>query len=248
LRTPTLRATALAELDGEERARAEDMLIHYLPDTRGVIGLGVLRSRRAEPLLVPMFEEERREEGSDLTYLARALWRIQPDPRWRAALIDALSSAESHIQRMHAAIALREVHDPAVVRPVIAALDDPESLVRYHAGYALLSLHGVPVDALNAPEMLYRAMAKDPTRRAASAMFWRPSPGGRSRRRTLAPFSLTLCRGIGAWRAHEGHRGDWCGQDRHDGSRASGRDRRLSDHARGSVARRPRSLGSGRAH
>ena len=91
-----------------------------------VIGLGVLRSRRAEPLLIPLFEAERREKGSGPTYLARALWRIKPDPRWRAALTDVLSSAEFYIQRMNAAIALRDVHDPGVIRPLIAALDDPE--------------------------------------------------------------------------------------------------------------------------
>jgi HEAT repeats len=161
-----LDTTALSELTGEERARAEDMLIGFLPDTRAVIGLGVLRVRRAEPLLAPLFEEEQREKGSDPTYLARALWRIRPDPRWRSGLIEVLSSAEFHIHRMHAAIALRDVHDPAVVGPLIAALDDPESLVRYHAAYTLLTLHGVPVDALNPPEMLYRAMADDPARRA----------------------------------------------------------------------------------
>ena len=35
-----------------------------------VIGLGVLRSRRAEPSLIPLFEAERREKGSGPTYLA----------------------------------------------------------------------------------------------------------------------------------------------------------------------------------
>jgi hypothetical protein len=38
--------------------------------------------------------------------------------------------------------------------------------VRYHAAYTLLNLHGVPVDALNPPEMLCRAMADDPARLA----------------------------------------------------------------------------------
>jgi hypothetical protein len=161
-----LDTTALAELTGEECARAEDMLIDYLPDTRAVIGLGVLRSQRAEPLLVPLFDAERGAKSSGLTNLAHALWCIRPDPRWRAALTDVLSSADVYIQRMDAAIALRDVHDPAVLPPLIAALDDPESLVRYHAGYALLILHGVPVDASNPPEMLYRAMADDPARRA----------------------------------------------------------------------------------
>jgi HEAT repeat protein len=130
-----------------------------------LIGLGVLRSRRAEPLLVPLFEDERREQGSGLTYLARALWRIRPDPRWRAALIDVLSSAEVHIQRMDAAIALAEVHDPAVVRPLIAALDDPESLVRHHAARALLILHGLPIASMDPAHMIYRVMADHPARR-----------------------------------------------------------------------------------
>ncbi len=160
-----LDTTALSELTGEERARVEDMLIDYLPDTRAVIGLGVLRLPRAEPLLVPLFEAARREKGSGLTYLAQALWRIRPDPRWQAALIDVLSSAEFYIQRMDAAIALRDVHDAEAVPALVAALDDPESLVRYHVGYTLLALHGVPVDPLNPPEMLYRAMADDPARR-----------------------------------------------------------------------------------
>jgi hypothetical protein len=55
-----LDTAALAQLEGEERARAEDMLIGCLPDSRGVIGLGVLRSRRAEPQLAQLFEAERR--------------------------------------------------------------------------------------------------------------------------------------------------------------------------------------------
>jgi HEAT repeat protein len=67
---------------------------------------------------------------------------------------------------MHAAIDLRDVHDPAVVPPLSAALDDPEPLVRYHAAYALLTVHGVPVDAIKPPEMTYRVMADDPERRA----------------------------------------------------------------------------------
>ena len=55
-----LDAAALAQLEGEERARAEDMLLEYLPDSRGVIELGVLRSRRAEFRLAQLLEAERR--------------------------------------------------------------------------------------------------------------------------------------------------------------------------------------------
>ena len=55
-----LDTRALAELRGEEVTRAEDMLIGFLPDSRGVIGLGVLRSHRAESQLTKFFEAEQR--------------------------------------------------------------------------------------------------------------------------------------------------------------------------------------------
>ncbi|SFL39067.1 hypothetical protein SAMN03159423_1690 [Bradyrhizobium sp. NFR13] len=49
----------LAQLVGEERADAEDMLFQRLPDARSVIGLGVLRSQKAEAELQVLFEAER---------------------------------------------------------------------------------------------------------------------------------------------------------------------------------------------
>src|SRR5277367_2047217 len=101
-----LDTRALAELRGEEVTRAEDMLIGFLPDTRGVIGLGILRARRAEPGLTELFEAEQRgwhkARATDddefwstggLVDLAKALWRIRPDPRWRDAMIEVLSAA-----------------------------------------------------------------------------------------------------------------------------------------------------------
>jgi hypothetical protein len=53
-----LATSALAQLQGEEAARAEEILIGLLPDARAVIGLGILRSRRAEPELTRLFEAE----------------------------------------------------------------------------------------------------------------------------------------------------------------------------------------------
>jgi hypothetical protein len=120
-----LDTTALAQLEGAERARAEDMLIRFLPDTRAVIGLGVLRSRRAEPQLVALFEEARQAQDTSLTYLARALWLIRPDPRWPAAAIEVLASAEEPFERMHAALALYDIRDPATVGALIRALVIP---------------------------------------------------------------------------------------------------------------------------
>jgi hypothetical protein len=166
-----LDTAALAELAGEERTRAEEMLIAYLPDTRGVIGLGELRSHRAEPALTALFEAERRVRGSPaIAYLAKALWQIRPDPRWLAAVVDVLASADFDMQRMNAALALSVFHHPEAVAPLVEALDDPAALVRHHAARALLMLHDLlDVNGLEQPDsehMLYRVMADDPARRA----------------------------------------------------------------------------------
>jgi hypothetical protein len=171
-----LDTRALAELRGEEVTRAEDMLIGFLPDTRGVIGLGILRSSRAEPQLMQFFEAEQRgwcrakAAGEEfwsthgLVYLAKALWRIRPDPRWRDAMIDVLGAAEDW-KRQPAVQALCDVCDPVAVQALIKALDDTEPLVRYHAARGLLLIHGLPTDYKDPAHMMYRVMSKDAARR-----------------------------------------------------------------------------------
>jgi HEAT repeats len=172
-----LDTLALAELEGEEVTRAEDMLIGFLPDARGVIGLGILRSCRAEPELTQLFEAERQAQieakaandefwpTDGLVYLAKALWRIRPDPRWRDAMIDVLGSAEDW-KRQTAVEALCDVCDPVNVQALTRALDDAEPLVRYHAARGLLIIHGLPADSRDPAHMMYRVMSKDPARRA----------------------------------------------------------------------------------
>src|SRR6201992_122042 len=136
-----LDLASLHELTSEERTKAEDMLIEFLPDSRGVIGLGELRSARAEPQLKAMFEAEQAERLGDpenwypcgLIDVARALWQIDRDPRWPAAIIPVLSSADDPIQREMAAEALCDVDDPAIIAALKVALDDPAPLVWHHA-------------------------------------------------------------------------------------------------------------------
>jgi HEAT repeat protein len=168
---------ALAQLEGEEANRAEDLLIGFLPDARGVIGLGILRSRRAEPELTQLFEAEQRawcearatDDGEfcstdGLVYLAKALWRIRPDPRWRDAMIDVLG-ATADWQRQTAVEALCDVSDPVAVQALIKALDDAEPLVRYHAARGLLLIHGLSAETRDPAHMMYRVMSKDAARR-----------------------------------------------------------------------------------
>ena len=165
-----LDTVALGELEGAERTLAEEMLLAYLPHMRGAIGLGELHSRRAERPLTELFEAERKVRGSPaIIYLAKALWQIRPDPRWLAAVVAVLTSAEFDIQRMNAAFALSVFRHPGAVQPLVAALDDPASLVRHHAARALLVIHGVMDPSSHADDnehMLYRVMADDPARRA----------------------------------------------------------------------------------
>jgi hypothetical protein len=172
-----LATPALAELTGEERVRAEDMLINNSPDSSAVIGLGVLRSSRAAPQRVELFEAEQREQRTaklrpddfrppdGLISLAKTLWQIRPDPRWLEAMIDVLTSSSHATQRQTAAEVLSDVYDPAAVQALITALNDPASLVRHHACRALLMIHGLPADPKDLQHMMYRVMSDDPTRR-----------------------------------------------------------------------------------
>jgi HEAT repeat protein len=187
-----LASPALAELTGEERVRAEDMLINNLPDSSAVIGLGVLRSSRAAPQLVELFEVEQRaaklrpddfRPPDGFISLAKTLWQIRPDPRWLEAMIDVLTSSSHSTQRQTAAELLYDVYDPAAVQALITALNDPASLVRHHACRALLMIHGLPADPKDLQHMMYRVMSDDPhATRGRQATSSRPSPGGRSLR------------------------------------------------------------------
>jgi HEAT repeat protein len=172
-----LDLAALGKLTAEERARAEALLMACLPDSRGVIGLGVLRSARAAPALLALFEAEQRAKLADgsawypygLIAIARALWQIDRNPRWPASIIAVLTSARDPIERQTAAQALCDIRDVAASTALRGALDDPEPLVRYHAGRGLLIIHGVMPEAALPPagsdHMLYRVMSKDPARR-----------------------------------------------------------------------------------
>jgi hypothetical protein len=177
---------ALWELAGEERSRAEDMLLRYLPDSRAIIGLGELRSQRAATELRRLFNAERQAQQEarraiargadtdwlpyDLLWLAKALQQIRPDPSLLPPVIEVLASAELDLQRQDAAQALSVFRDPGAVRALVAALDDPAALVRHHAARALLVMHGLSDEAdvtRHGPEhMMFRVMSDDPARRA----------------------------------------------------------------------------------
>jgi hypothetical protein len=151
-----------------------------------VIGLGGLRSGKAEAQLERLFEAERKRQiearsnaamqpggpeewhPSAMLYLARALWRIHPDPRWPQAAVEILSSARDWVFRHEAVQALDGVGEPVAVQALTDALDDAEPLVRHAAARALLKLHRLPEEALDPQAMTIRVMSKDAARRDAA--------------------------------------------------------------------------------
>jgi len=172
-----LDTASLLKLQNREHDLAERMLIEALPDTRAVIGLGVLGSRRAEPLLLQMFELEcaaaqadhvsgdRQWRAHALIPIAQALWRIAPQPRYARAIAGTLRCARSWTERVDAGLALAEMPLPEVEDALVEALDDRDALVRHHAARALLMIHGLDFDARAINHMVYRVMAEDPERR-----------------------------------------------------------------------------------
>jgi HEAT repeat protein len=175
-----LDTASLATLQGDERTLAEDKLVAFLPDSRAVIGLGVLRSKKAEPLLKQLFDDELKEQAAaardgqqqdeynplGLLFLVRALWLIEPDPRWPVPAIEVLGAAHEWVHRQEAAEALSVMHVPEAVAALTNGLDDKEALVRFSAARGLFAIYGLSYDIKDTQSAVYRVMADDAARHA----------------------------------------------------------------------------------
>src|SRR5581483_962860 len=144
-----LDIASLRAIEDYERGEAERLLLAFLPDARAVIGLGVLRSAKAEVELSRLFDTERKQQidarndpamqpgGSNewypsaMLYLAQALWRIRPEPRWPQAVIEVLASARDWVFRHEAVLVLAGIGEPDAVEALVNAFDDEEPLVRH---------------------------------------------------------------------------------------------------------------------
>ncbi len=127
----------LLALQGEDRLKAEEMLLKALPDHRAVAGLGELRSQKAIEPLRKLINSSVSKEA------AVALKKITGEATGLDSLIRSLKDRGSFwSSRMDAAIALRHFRDDKAVNALLDALDDPEGLVRYHAAQSLMTLYG----------------------------------------------------------------------------------------------------------
>lgn len=176
----------LLELEGEERAEAERLLIAALDrgDSMAVIGLGVMRSQAASEPLKRLFHrpfDPEQDYSDSRVEVALALWRIEEyspavDELCRVLQARPTSHEDevfdgdarlengsiiSEFDRIDAVTALREVRTARAVNAVIEALDDPSSLVRSNAVTSLAIICGpYPLIEQHAAAM----MSEDPAR------------------------------------------------------------------------------------
>ncbi|HVU10496.1 MAG TPA: hypothetical protein VHD90_04425 [Phototrophicaceae bacterium] len=127
----------LTALQGEDRLKAEEILLKALPDHRAVAGLGELRSQKAIEPLRQLINSSVSKEA------AVALKKITGESSGLDSLIASLKNRSLFwSDRMDAAIALHHFRDEKAVNALLDALDDPEGLVRNHAAESLLILYG----------------------------------------------------------------------------------------------------------
>ncbi|MHA1771769.1 MAG: HEAT repeat domain-containing protein [Candidatus Thorarchaeota archaeon] len=136
---------AVTYLEGEERKKAEEMLIQSLRkgSKYAAMGLRELKSQRA----VPVLKDVLRSAAGDLkVQVCVALNEIEGTTAYVDGIIDVLLQSESWSEQIEAAISLRRYNTPEVIKALFTAVSDPEYLVRYHASEALLAIHGFTPD------------------------------------------------------------------------------------------------------
>ncbi|MCF2136875.1 MAG: HEAT repeat domain-containing protein [Candidatus Thorarchaeota archaeon] len=136
---------AVTYLEGEERKKAEEMLIQSLREGSkyAAMGLRELRSQRA----VPVLKEVLKSAIGDLkVQVCIALNEIEETTTYVDGIIEVLLQSGVWSEQIEAAISLRRYNTPEVIRALFTAVSDPEYLVRNHASESLLALHGFTPD------------------------------------------------------------------------------------------------------
>jgi hypothetical protein len=152
---------ALLALAGEERQRAEKMLIDALEsgDYRPAAGLASLRSPKAAEKLKA---ELPGVSGSAEVQTALALWKIERYMPAADALIRVLMSGDFWGYRADAARAMRNVAIPrAIITLWYAVENDPVELVRSHAASSILAMYHIPSEIYDMHPLSIDVMTKE---------------------------------------------------------------------------------------
>ncbi|MFW9964652.1 MAG: HEAT repeat domain-containing protein [Candidatus Sifarchaeia archaeon] len=130
-------------LKGEEREKAEEMLIDLLEEGShyGAIGLRELRSNKAVPILEALLHNC---TGTLAIEIAVALSLIKNSLDYVPKIINALKESGFWSVRIDAAKALRRFPSEKVITALFETVaKDPDYLVRNHASETILFLHGL---------------------------------------------------------------------------------------------------------
>jgi len=161
---------SLLALQGEERAEAERLLLENLDDPRCVEGLGYITSQAALPQLREMLPTA----GDYLrSRLAAAIWRITGESAVVDEIVKVLREGVSEFDRLDTAVMLGEIDVPATRPALMAALADPEYLVRYNAAEALLRLVGLTGVDLSKEAVFPDIVSDDPDAHARAQQWMR---------------------------------------------------------------------------
>lgn len=137
---------SVTHLKGEEREKAEDMLIESLTEGNhyAAKGLRELRSAKAIPTLVMnLFSGS----GTLTVEIAVALCMIKDTFEYVPHIINVLKNHVFWTSRIDAARALRRFPTEEVVETLYETVaKDPDYLVRNHASETILFLHGLEPD------------------------------------------------------------------------------------------------------
>jgi len=130
-------------LKGEEREKAEDMLIESLAEGNYYAAMG-LRELRSEKAIPALLEHLFSGSGKLTVEISVALCMIKDTFEYVPHIIDVMKKHPFWTQRMSAAIALRRFPTEDVVEALYERVaKDPDYIVRNHASETILFLHGL---------------------------------------------------------------------------------------------------------
>ncbi|MHA2423636.1 MAG: HEAT repeat domain-containing protein [Candidatus Thorarchaeota archaeon] len=135
--------SAANDLKGEERAKAEEMLIESMKEGSywAPMGLREIKSQTAIPVMKEMIDDA---HGRLMIEIAHALNTLENTTDFLSYIIDMLDRHYFWTVRMDAARMLRNYNTPDVIEALFGSVQDADYLVRNHSSESLLHIHGLP--------------------------------------------------------------------------------------------------------
>lgn len=133
---------ALFALEGQERDRAEQILIERLTETTDPRAPKALRQLGSEKALPALHLALDKQAGEMRVEVANTLWSLTRDPSAIAAIIQVLRQDELY-GRVNAAFSLRNYPEDTVKEALFEAIEDEAKLVRANAVDSLYLLSGL---------------------------------------------------------------------------------------------------------